>query len=212
MRDALTIDDNAATCAAALFDSAMLGGPDNYDEDPILKVLYWHARQYMHGVCTLMAIHLNETRGLPAILLEGRPEGEETWQMRHAAVVATSEPLDIAAMDDGYAVPILDAAGGGTFGDRAELYGIGGWDFRVVLASGSDNRFSRLMASPRGQPAAIEDHVQALPGLSKALGLDFDLRSALKWIVDQPGAEEGIDHDAKAAVLDMLAGTTPRAA
>lgn len=199
----LTLDSTPADCAAALFDSAMLGGPDELDDDPILKALYWHCRQYMHGVCTLLAIHLNETRGLPVILLEGRPVGDERWQMRHAVVAASAERMNLADFDSGYAFPIIDAAGAGTFGDRAGLYDINGWEFQIIYAAHSDNQFSRLMGERRGEPVAIEDHVLALPGLCCQLELEFDLRRALAWILENAGADT-LDNEVREAVEQML--------
>lgn len=207
----LTIDATPAECAAALFDATMSGGPDYCDDDPILHALYWHCRQYMHGVCTLLAMHLNATRNLPIILLEGRQTGDDKWMLRHAAVTVTPDPVDLADFDNGYDVQILDAAGGGTFGDRAELYGVADWEYRVVYAANSDNQFSRKMDAPRGEPVNIEDHVLAMPGLCRALDLEFDLRTALVWILDNAEPDGRLDPEIRAAVGDILefAATVP---
>lgn len=189
------LDESSDTIAELLFVETMLGGPDSDEQDPAMILFYWHTRQYMHGVCTTLAMHLMETRGLPVILLEARPRGETRWQLRHAAVCASTEKLSLADHDDGYGIPIIDAAGGGAFGDRVELYGISDWDMRVIYASDTDNAMNRLMGSPRETTVDIEDDALALPGLCQALGIEFDARRSLGWIVDNLGSGSGVADD-----------------
>ena len=208
LTEPLSLDSTLDQVAAALFDSAMVGGPDDYDDDIVLKALHWHARQYLAGVCSLMAIHLNETRNLPVVVLEVREPGQEAWMFRHAAVTTAADYLDPAAFGDGMDIQILDAAGAGTFRDRDELYRAGdGWETRVLYARDSHNQFTRLMGEPRKKPVAIEDHVLALPGLCKALCVEFDLRKALEWILLEGGREgSGFDLDLHLELASLLSG------
>lgn len=191
----LSIDAGLVECAERLHAACLRRDAAG---DPIVDILYSHARQYLHGVCTLMAMHLNETRDLPVLLLEGRRIGSDRWTMRHAAVLVEPDTPDL------YRSCILDAAGGGTFVERLPMYQEPLWEYRVVLAEDSDNPFSRRMASPREPKADIEDHVRALPGLSLALGIEYDLRASLRWIIANAGTEGHLDAAAKDQVIEMM--------
>ena len=130
-----------AGIAAVLREEALLGGIDEQEcEDAALWVLWDEVGRYMLGECHVLAAHLHRERGFEVVVLEARGGGAcHDWVMRHVAVT----PLPAAhlaaelASTDGLDLPVIDAIGAGTFGERLRLYD--GFDeYRVVQADGPD--------------------------------------------------------------------------
>jgi len=174
--------------AKALFDEAMLGGPDEVEcDDPVVWALWWELRQWMLGACALLATHLSSTRGHPVVLLECRKPGQP-WHLRHAAVTPLPHE-DAAALilsGGGWVMPVVDAAGGGTFEARSGLYIYPDedYEYRVILASDPDCSYGRWYDFRSDRPFPdIEYVIGRLPGLALALAEPFDLRSAVAAIV-----------------------------
>lgn len=172
-----------AVLAAAAAQDAFRGGPEG--DDPVMAALYHEARQFMHGACSLLASHLNESRGLPVLLVQGRQPGQG-WMTRHAMACPCGEAEAAAMLDAGrgYEVPVLDAAGGGTVGQRLPLYAKPGWEYQAILAADPGCNV-RWMWEPRpGRPLSRQEGViPRLPALAHALGVPFDLREALAAII-----------------------------
>ncbi len=195
-------DAGPAAIAAAAARDALGGAPR--DGDPVMAVLYHEARQFLHGACSLLASHLNESRGLPVVLIQGRQPGQG-WMTRHAMACACAEAKAVAMLGAGrgYEVPVLDAAGGGTLRQRLPLYAKPGWEYQAILATDPGCNV-RWMWEPRPgrPPSGQEGVIQRLPALALALGVPFDLREALSAIVG--GMDEVPDLVAESGLLDAL--------
>jgi hypothetical protein len=175
------------TLAAAATRDALQGG--HRDGDPVMAALYLETRSYMHGICALLASHLNETRGMPVVLIRGRSPGQD-WVTRHAMACRCGEDLATAMVSAGrgFEVPVLDAAGGGTVGDRLPLYQDAGDEHQAIM--GRDPLCSARwmwLPNPKRPPSDEEGAIRRLPALAHALGEPFDLRDALVGILGDRG-------------------------
>jgi len=206
--------------AAAMFRECMQGGPQNAGDcdDPLVHALWHHLRQFMLGACTSMADHLQRTRGLPAIILECRGKGRDHWFLRHAAVatIPAEEAAALVAAGQGDAVPILDAAGGGTFADRMDLYWSQDDEYRVVMAGDPACSVHSMFAEKgkwgsRREGVDFEEHIAHLPGLALRLGVPFDLRAAVAKAVESPlfQGQRLYPDLAEAGIVEWAQGTAP---
>lgn len=182
------LDASPAELARAVRDAAL--DPGRGATDPVVIALMWETRQFTHGVCALLASHLEESRGYEPVILEGRAPGQG-WLTLHAAVCVPDDGTSrtLVADGNGFEAEILDAAGGGTFRERLDLYREPGWDHRVILArdEGCTSRWMWL-PNPERPPSDAEGFLPHLPALAHRLGVAVDLRETLARILSSAEA------------------------
>lgn len=168
--------DGSVRLAEAVRRIALHGAP--VGKDPILAALAAEARQFMHGACSLLASDLCALRGFVPVLIEARHPGQG-WTMRHAMAcpLAPEEAEAMVRSGRGLDLPVIDAAGGGTAGERIPLYARGMAEMRAVPGLDPDCATHWMWSRP--QPPCSLPLLRTLPAACAALGAPFDLDDAM---------------------------------